>query len=270
MGHRSADRRSNESVDPHHLTESTDVPSNLTHDDTSNPMTYLLRTSCGLILGVLLWTALVPASTAQQTRTLTIRDGTIQVDGQTLSDDQIPSDLDLEGITAQYQFMGIERPVIELNGRLFAINDGLKQVSEDEVQSQESSVILQEISAGPAAPRTRTSGTVRDPQRQYLNDVQKANRELYNRLVRERTMEQEAQNLAHIIRMLPEGSSEREAKADTLRSLLNEIFELKQENRREEIRQVEDALQALRQRLQEREAMRDEIIQHRMRELTGQ
>ena len=232
-------------------------------------MTTLPRTRLASLLGVLLlWSVFAPMAPAQQTRTLTIRDGTIHVDGQKLSDNQVPSDLDLEGVTAQYQFVGIQRPVIELNGRLFAIRNGLKKVSEDEVNGQTSSVILQEISARPSAARA-SSAESSDPQRQYLNDVQKANRKLYDRLVRERTMEQKAKNLAHVIRMTPEQSAERQAKTDSLRALLNDIFELKQENRRREIDRLEREIQELQRSLQKRRQMRDRMIQYRLNELIG-
>jgi hypothetical protein len=232
-------------------------------------MTTFLRSRLAPLLGVLLlWSALAPLAAAQQTRTLTIRDGTIYVDGQKLSASQVPSDLDLDGMTAQYQFVGIQRPVIELNGRLFAVRNGLKKVSEDEVNGQESSVILQEISARSSAARAK-AGPDADPQRQYLNDVQKANRTLYERLVRERTMEQKAQNLAHVIRMMPEGSAERQARTDSLRTLLNNIFELKQENRRREIDRLEREIQELQRSLQKRRQMRERMIQYRLNELTG-
>lgn len=232
-------------------------------------MTTLLRTRLAPLLGVLLlWGVLAPMAPAQQTRTLTIRDGTIYVDGQKLSTDQVPSDLDLNGVTAQYQFVGIQRPVIELNGRLFAIRNGLKKVSEEEVNGKKSSVILQEISARPSAAQASSAEQV-DPQRQYLNDVQKANRALYKRLVRERTMEQKANNLAHVIRMMPKHSAERRAKTDTLRALLNDIFELKQENRRREIDRLEREIQKLQRSLQKRRQMRDRMIQYRLNELIG-
>ena len=229
-------------------------------------MTTLLRTGCGLLLGAMLWSAFVPIANAQQTRTLTIRDGTIYVDDQRLSSDQVPSDLDLEGVTAQYQFVGIQRPVIELEGRLFAIDDGLDPVSEDEVNGQKSSVILQEISARPS--RSQAEATV-SPQRQYLSDMQKANRQLYERLVRERTMEKEAQDLARVIRMLPEDSDDRRTKVDSLRGLLNEIFDLKQENRRREIERLQRQIQEVQRSLQERRQMRDRMINRRLNQLLG-
>jgi hypothetical protein len=232
-------------------------------------MTRLSALVCSLLVGALLWGAAAPLASAQQTRTLTIRDGTIFVDGKQLASDQLPSDLDLNGVTAQYQFVGIQRPVIELNGRLFAIENGLRPVSEEEVNGQKSSVILQEISARPAAAQGRASAASSDPQRQYLNEMQKANRELYERLVRERTMEQQAQNLAHAIRVLPDDSEERRVRVDTLRSLLNEIFELKQENRRREIERLQHEIQKVQRSLQERRQMRDQMIEHRLRQLLG-
>ena len=216
----------------------------------------------------MLWSTVVPIAAAQQTRTLTIRDGTIYVDDQRLSRDQVPSDLDLDGVTAQYQFVGIQRPVIELKGRLFAVNDGLTPVSEEEVTTQNSSVILQELSTRSSGARSQPEAAV-DPQRQYLNEMQKANRQLYERLVRERTMEQEAQNLAHVIRMLPDDSDERQAKVDSLRALLNDIFDLKQENRRREIERLQRQIQGVQRSLQERRQMRDRMIERRLNQLLG-
>lgn len=239
------------------------------NDETFDVMTRFSSIGYSLLLGALLWGAVAPITTAQETRTLTIRNGSIYVDGQQLSSNQVPDDLDLNGVTAQYQFVGIQRPVIELNGRLFAINDGLTPVSEDEVNGEESSVILQEISARPSAASSRAAERGQDPQKQYLNEVQNANRELYERLVRERTMEEQAQNLARTIRMLPNGSEEREAKVDTLRSLLNEIFEVKQENRRREIERLQREIQNLQRSLQKRNQMREKMIEHRIDQLLG-
>jgi hypothetical protein len=242
-------------------------------------MTPLARLGCGVLLGACLWAALVPVAPAQQTRTFTIRDGTVYVDGRQLAPDQIPSDLDLEGITARYQFVGIQRPVIELNGRLYAVDNGLTPVSEDEVNAETSSVILQEFDARPAAVRASpdeqaapatASRSAESPQaahQQYLSEVQEANRELYDRLVRERVMEKQAQDLARVIRMLSPDTEERRAKVDTLRALLNDIFELKQENRRREIERLQREIQNLQRSLQKRKRMREAMIDHRLDQL---
>lgn len=210
--------------------------------------------------------AVAPVATAQQTHTLSIRDGTIYVDGQELSTNQIPSDLKLEGVTAQYQFVGIQQPVIELNGRLFAVKNGLKPVSEEEVNGKERSVILQEIHAEPAAssPNPQNAQTSHE---KYLNEVQKANRELYEKLIQERALEKRAQDLARLIRMLPENSPEQTAKIDSLDSLLNRIFDLKQENRRREIERLQREIQEVQHNLQKRKQMRERMIEHRLNQL---
>lgn len=227
----------------------------------------LRRLTCGLLLGALLWGGLLPAALAQQTRSLDIRDGTVYVDGQPLQEEQLPADLNLEGIEAHYRFMGIQRPVIELNDRLFAVDDGLKPVTEEEVRGEQASVILRERTTRSASARAATDSPSTD-HRQYLDEVERSSRQLYERLVRERQMEQEAQGLARTIRLLSEGP-EREAKIDTLRAMLNDIFEIKQENRRREIERLQQKIRELQQSIQKREQVRDVMIERRLQQLLG-
>lgn len=214
---------------------------------------------------MLLWSVAVPGALAQETHTLQIEDGTVYVDGRPLSDDQLPDTLDLEGITASYRFLGVQRPVIELNGRLFAVEDGLTPVTEEEIQEERASVVLQ---SGPirSASRRADGEEQEAAQRQYLDDVQRSSRDLYERLVRERQMEREARDLARVIRLLPDGD-ERRTKIDTLRAMLSEIFELKQENRRREIERLERQIQELQESIQKRAQMRDRMIDRRLRQL---
>ena len=102
----------------------------------------------------------------------------------------------------------------------------------------------------------------------YLNETQQYDQNLYSLLVREWRMEREAEALAIEIRRLPDGES-RTLRIDQLHRKLDEIFELKQQNRRREIGQLEQELEALRERLQKREAWRDRLIQQRLSELIG-
>lgn len=235
------------------------------------PMTPLFRTGCSLVLGALLWCAVALPTVAQDDRTLTIRDGTVYVDGQQLAADQMPDDLDLTGVEAEYRFLGIQRPVIELNGRLFAVENGLRPVSREEVHDQQSSVILQEGTSGSASaqPTATAASSESSPHRQYLNDVQQANRELYERLVRERTLEKRAQTLAQSIRTASGETGARRKKADSLRTLLNDIFDLKQENRRLEVKRLQREIQELQRRLQQRRNMREQMIDRRFQQLVG-
>jgi hypothetical protein len=227
------------------------------------------RLALGLVLGALLWGLLLPPASAQQTRTLNIRDGTVYVDGQPLSKDQLPDSLNLEGISAQYRFLGIQRPVIELNGRLFAVDDGLTPVTEEEVRKERASVILGSGRRQSRAPRAVSRAQARRADashQQYLNDIQRSSHGLYERLLRERQMEQNAKNLAHAIRLLPEGP-ERRAKVDTLHAMLEDIFALKQENRRREIEHLQRQIRELQNNLQKRAQMRDQMIDRHLRQL---
>ena len=102
----------------------------------------------------------------------------------------------------------------------------------------------------------------------YLSDTQLSNQGLYSLLVREWRMEREAEALALEIRRLSEGET-RTIRIDQLRQKLDEIFELKQQNRRQEIRQLEQELEALHQRLQKREEWRERLIEQRLGQLIG-
>lgn len=223
----------------------------------------------GLVLGALLWSALPSAASAQQTRTLNIRDGTVYVDGRPLADDQLPDSLNLEGVNAHYRFLGIQRPVVELRGRLFAVEDGLVPVTEEEVREQRASVILGGGTTQPAGAqraRRRAADRAARGQRQYLNAIERSSRELYERLLRERRMEQDARNLARAIRLMPEGP-ERRARIDTLRAMLGEIFEVKQENRRREVQRLQQQIRDLKRNLRKREQMRDRMITRHLQRL---
>lgn len=231
-------------------------------------MTRLYCITCSLLVGMLLGTPLLPSAAAQQTHSLDIRDGTVYIDDQAVPESQLPSGLDLEGISAHYRFVGIKRPVIELKGQLYAIDDGLKPVSKADVAGDQASVILRERPVQMQGRRSPESTDTRVARQQYLNDVQQTSRELYERLLRERRMEQQAQDLAQVIRLLPEGG-ERRAKIDSLRAMLNQIFDIKQENRRREIERLQQKIQELQRSLQERRKMRETMIDRRLQQLLG-
>ncbi|WP_232798198.1 hypothetical protein [Salinibacter altiplanensis] len=228
------------------------------------------RLVAGLVLGLLLWGGLLPVASAQQTRTLNIRGGTVYVDGQPLSEDRLPDSLNLQSVQADYRFVGIQRPVVELKGRLFVVQDGLRPISEEEVREQRASVVLGSDAVQARAAASRGGmGPANSPEashRQYLNAVQRSSRELYERLQRERQMEQDAQRLARTVRLLPEGR-ERQAQIDTLRAMLKDIFAVKQENRRREIERLQRQIRGLQENLQRRAQMRERMIDRHLRQL---
>ncbi|GEM_PF-2359687 len=230
----------------------------------------LSRLLVGLVLGGLLWGLAAPVAPAQQTRTLHIHDETVYVDGRPLADDQLPDSLNLQGIDARYRFLGIQRPVIELNGRLFAVEEGLTPVTEEEVRKQRASVILGgewAQSSRSTSPQSKpTAARSASDHGQYLSEIQRSSRKLYERLLRERRMEKSARDLAHAIRLMPEGE-ERQARIDTLRAMLEDIFELKQENRRREINRLQRQIRDLQQNLRRRAQMRNRMIDRHLQQL---
>ncbi|RMH63102.1 MAG: hypothetical protein D6685_08070 [Bacteroidetes bacterium] len=118
----------------------------------------------------------------------------------------------------------------------------------------------QMVESSPAAPELQ--------QRRYLDEMQQHDQELYGRLMQEWQMERETHRLADSIRRLPDGP-QREAQIGQLRDLLDQIFELKQENRRAEIAALKARLAEAQERLEQREALRSTIIDHRLRQLIG-
>ncbi|MEM8487704.1 MAG: hypothetical protein AAF564_19285 [Bacteroidota bacterium] len=102
----------------------------------------------------------------------------------------------------------------------------------------------------------------------YFATVRAEDELLYQRLVTELELERETQRLAAQVRQMPSSES-RSSKVEELREMLGSILELKQENRRLEIEQLEEQLAVLKQRFSEREAMKDRMIERRLKELVG-
>ena len=234
------------------------------------------------LVGALLSGVSVVDAQAQSTRTLTIQDGTVYIDGQQIDQAALPPSLNVEGMNAQYSFSGINRPVVELNGAFYAIGDSLEPVHASDVQRQGSLVFFREggsRSAGVQSAEAQKSasslaradqmGSQQDIQRQYVEELRRRNQQLYDRLMRERQMEYETRALAQRIQQLPEGE-QRAQMLDSLRATLNDIFDLKQENRQREVQQLQARLEELQRRLEKREEMRDEMIDERIRQLIGE
>lgn len=226
---------------------------------------FVLLTGLALVVGSV--QAQVPAGLAvdrapeAEVHRLEIHDGTVYHDGTALPDGALPDGLDIRGMSMTFEYSGPVAPAIGINGRLYAL-DGDRLVELDEAEMDRQAFAI-------TRPPTHDESAAKQAEQAYLQGLSERDRALYERLMQEREMEVEALQLARALRQNPEDADYPVLRAQ-LRQKLEAMFELKQENRREEARQVEEVLQALRQRLQEREAMRDKIIQHRMRELTGQ
>lgn len=102
----------------------------------------------------------------------------------------------------------------------------------------------------------------------YLSDVREQNEELYERLVREQRLEAESVRLSAEIRHLSSGA-QRDERIAHLRAQLEEIFQIKQDNRQREIEELEARLQSMQRRLEKRARHHDYIIERRLVQLIG-
>ena len=169
-----------------------------------------------------------------------------------------------------------EDDVTEALGELEGLAEELKTHSDRISQMAEQSVDTTEIRyALRAAHEAMYGAAVSIPAyvriaevEQYLTGLLGADDSLYTQVQNEWRLEQQAAALAGYIRVMPEGS-ERDERTNELKQLLNEIFEIKQENRQREIAQLENELVELEKRRREREDARERLIDARLNELLG-
>ena len=176
-----------------------------------------------------------------------------------------------EGEMVQYEFQVTTDPVsnvmqqyvTEIGAQAMELQQ-MREVSDNSVASN----ILEQLMMQ-AKEAEQIAQNMADMQfQQYLNMVQQQDRDLYERLVHEYNLENQTLQLAHKARQTTD-EEEKQQIIDQLTEMLDEIFELKQENRRKEIIQLENQLELLQSRLQEREDLREEIIRRRITELVG-
>ncbi|GMQ80731.1 MAG: hypothetical protein BMS9Abin05_0159 [Rhodothermia bacterium] len=103
----------------------------------------------------------------------------------------------------------------------------------------------------------------------YLSGIHDQNLNLYGELVREHDMEENTHRLAMEARAAG-NAGQRQKIIEELRKRLYEAFELKQQNREQEIEQLASRLQELREKLGQRSDLRQRIIESRLKELLGE
>lgn len=223
-------------------------------------------------------------------RTLVIKDNQVLIDGQPVSGDVLPLNIDLDGLSVSYSFIGVQSPVVTLGDQLFAVEKDRLQPIESRAEYQ--SFVSQQQREAPDAKDAR--GWIVDSNRGeyytfqgerleadeavprilneantlYLEDLQRQNQVLFSRLSHEQELERQAEYLARAAR-LAQTAEERQKHREALTSKLDEIFELKQQNRRDEIAQFEAELEQLKQRVEKRAQLKDQIIERRVQRLVG-
>lgn len=81
-------------------------------------------------------------------------------------------------------------------------------------------------------------------------------------------MERRSVELGQKVRRATEDEAKKAATAE-LKELLNKLFDLRQEEREKNLQQLEREVKEVREALEKRKAKRDEMIQHRLDQLTG-
>lgn len=248
-----------------------------------------------ILIIVLLITAPIYLGTtqsfAQNQTTLTIQEGRVLINGKQLDNDQIPRSLDLENLSVFLSFPSSVAPNFELSGNYYTIEDGeLNEVRRRDFPNDETTVIFRNTPpaieesvseredydarasrqsvayANAQGAATSVSAQYNAMMQQYISEVSQRDRALYEQLIEEFELERETKEIAFEARSLPAGDEQAE-QIENLRLLLGRIFDLKQKNRQREIEQLEEQLSILQKRLSEREAMKDKIIDHRIRQL---
>ena len=102
----------------------------------------------------------------------------------------------------------------------------------------------------------------------YLESTLLSDSDLFGRLKDELRMEQQTTGLAMQIMSMDEGNA-RDRKIEELETLLDDVFELKQDNRRLEIKRLESELEDTKLRLMEKEEAKDRLIDARLKQLLG-
>jgi len=221
------------------------------------------------VLGLLVAAPLALAQTAEPgegVHRLEIRDGRVYHDGTEIPASALPDGMDVEGVTFTFEYGGPVMPALTLNGRVFALEDGrLISLEQTADQPTARAVAVADLDTETAPPADNS----RQAEQAYLQSLSERDRALYERLMRERDMEMEALRIAYVFRRTTDDET-RDRLRTRLRGLLDAIFEIKQENRREEIAQVEAMLDAMHTQLEQREARRVELIQKRLSELSGE
>lgn len=227
-------------------------------------MLRLLKTAA-LTLLLLAVAAPAVAQIGVEVHRLEIRDGRVYHDGEELPPSAMPDDFEADGISFMFEYAGPVMPALTIDGRMYALENGRLIALEDASPDGGARA----VGVMPAdQPFQDVAERRRQAEEAYMETLSEHDRALYERLMRERVMEEESLHLAYALRQTVD-DAERRRLREELRIRLDAMFELKQENRREEIRQVELLLEAMRQQVDQRQEHRDELIEQRLRQLAG-
>jgi len=195
----------------------------------------------GLVVGVGGTSVLNATAQPAPERTLRIQNDTVYIDGVEVPPKALPDELVLEGLQMQYQVYGIDTPTVQIQGRTYRLTESTLE---------------------PVPQASTNQSRTAD----YMDLLRTQSQALYEAVQREYALEHTAEQRAYRIRQLEPGA-ERTAHLDTLRQTVARLFDLKQANRRREIIQLQQQVEAMQRRMEERAAHREAMIERRVRNL---
>ncbi|MEO0559947.1 MAG: hypothetical protein AAF170_17400 [Bacteroidota bacterium] len=194
---------------------------------------------------------------------LSIHQGVILLDGEVLPNAAPPS-LDLTGIDLDFEYSGPVTPVIEVDGEPYVFENNRLVPFAESTRVGERVYGLGDPMADPSA--LKEAQMVQLGEAAYLQQVAERDQNLFQLISREHQMEEEALRQADQIRRMLPGAQRDTARA-MLRTLLSELLQLKDANRREELARAQERLDAVRAQLDLREAKHEDIVEARLRAL---
>lgn len=203
-------------------------------------------------------------SESKSVKTLVIDNGKVWINNNEIASDNIPSNLDLRGLTLESHFIGVGQPLINLGGIIFSISENGLQNYQTPQQNYANSYAELSVQADKQMGPTRQDNLRMD----YLRRLENSNQMLYRWLTEENRLDLQTKQLAEEIR-LTKNSNKKSVMIEKLFVQLNAIFDLKQKNRLAEISHLELQLEELRSRFEKRESMRRSLIENRIQELVG-
>lgn len=257
-------------------------------------MRYLLYATLALVL------PFGSAHAQSDSRVLQIGEGQVTINGKKIAPSNFPRSLDVNSANLYFEYPSGESPVIVVGEGAYVVEaDKLRDARPEEIErsgvsavyslsnDQAWSVIfnsfteiernvgsvqseqVQEMLRDQTMKARQMAAALPHIERQsYWRGVQESDDELYNSLVREAKLEREVLELADAVRVLPNGEPRTNA-MKTIQDRLNELFDIKQENRQREISELEAQLEQLRALMVLREKKRDRIVDKKFRELVG-
>lgn len=197
---------------------------------------------------------------------LVIENGRVFLNGQSIPRANLPQELDLGAFDRfEYNYMAGMAPIININGKFFTVqNNRIVYVN----PSLRDETAFNRFMDNKEAEGVSLQQELVPLEGNYaaIYRIRREDPVLFNRIRREQQLELRSEELAANIRLMPNGQN-RNQKIAELRTLLDTIFEIRQQNQRAEIQRLNNQLELLNNEVRDRQVAKRQIIDQRLQEL---